>query len=59
MKFPSWCESCEIRHTQDICEWCKIERGTHKPNGYQSEEDVRQRHLAMIDDYTQKDVGAQ
>ena len=58
-KFPSWCKSCVIRTSKDICEWCKIEESTMKPNGYQSDEDFKESHYAMIDDFTQDDVGAQ
>ena len=38
-KFPSWCDTCVIRTSKDICEWCKIECGTCRPNGYQSDKE--------------------
>ena len=58
-KFPSWCDTCVIRTSKDICEWCKIECGTHKPNGYQSDKKFNESYRAMIGDFTQEDVGAQ
>ena len=56
-KFPAWCKTCVIRTSKDICKWCKIEESTQKPNGYQSDKEFGESCKAMIDNFTQEDVG--